>query len=145
MDQSGKILKRYVEVLGQKRYGNSTIKIYSCSFCEYINHFANSDINSLEPEEINDYIVELINDRSISASQQNQRISAIKFYYEKILDRKKMVFSLYRPRREKKLPDVLSKEEIKRILTACANLKHRAILSLIYSSGLRRSEPSVLM
>ncbi len=76
----------------------------------------------------------------ISTSQQNQRINAIKFYYEQVLGKEKQYYTLHRPKKEHKLPDVLSKEEIFAIIDCTQNIKHKCILSLIYSSGLRRSE-----
>jgi len=79
-------------------------------------------------------------ERSISASQQNQRINAIKFYYEQLLGRQKEYYQLHRPHKEQRLPQVLSEEEIAKILKTITNLKHRCILSLIYSAGLRLSE-----
>jgi len=91
-------------------------------------------------EQINKYILNLIQLKNISISQQNQRINAIKFYYEKVLGRNKQYYELHRPHKEHKLPKVLSKNEIKRILNSCNNIKHHCILILIYSAGLRRSE-----
>ena len=88
----------------------------------------------------NRYILQLIQAKNISTSQQNQRINAIKFYYEKILGREKQFYSLHRPRKETILPKVLSKSEIEKIFLATENIKHKAILMLIYSAGLRRSE-----
>lgn len=82
----------------------------------------------------------MIETKNISISQQNQRINAIKFYYEKILGKEKQLYNLHRPKKEQKLPKVLSKTEIKRILNASENIKHKCILMLIYSAGLRRSE-----
>ena len=79
-------------------------------------------------------------ERQISVSQQNQRINAIKFYYEKVLGRDKQYYDIHRPKKEQKLPKVLGKEEIKKILNCTENIKHKAILSLLYSAGLRRSE-----
>ena len=82
----------------------------------------------------------MIRERVISLSQQNQRINAIKFYYEKVLGRVKEFYDIERPRRERKLPTVLSKEEVKLMLDNTDNLKHKCILTTIYSGGLRRSE-----
>ena len=78
--------------------------------------------------------------RNISVSQQNQRINAIKFYYEKVLNRKKEYYRISRPRKESKLPTVLTKEEVNSLIQMTKNLKHRCILMTIYSGGLRRSE-----
>jgi integrase/recombinase XerD len=84
----------------------------------------------------NDYILK----NELSASYQNQIVNAIKLFF-KTIERSKIDISLvHRPKREKTLPNVLSKEEVKKILEAPQNIKHRMMLSLIYSCGLRRSE-----
>jgi integrase/recombinase XerD len=84
----------------------------------------------------NDYILR----KGLSASFQNQVINAIKLFYRKRFNKNMELDNLHRPRSEKRLPNVLSKEEVKAILEAPVNLKHRAMLSLIYACGLRRSE-----
>lgn len=130
----------YLEKLIRVRYSESTIRTYSKYFKDFISAFADVNIKTLTPDEINHYIVELIEKQKISSSQQNQRINAIKFYYEKVLGRAKIYCNIDRPKKETKLPTVLSKTEIKAIISNCNNLKHKCILSLIYSAGLRRSE-----
>ena len=130
----------YLELLKQKRYSPSTLKVYSHYFKEFQRYFAGRDLTKLKKEEINAYILELIEKRDISPSQQNQRINAIKFYYEKVLGKEKSVYEIERPKKIRRLPDILSKEEVKRILEFSANIKHRAIIALTYSCGLRRSE-----
>jgi integrase/recombinase XerD len=67
-------------------------------------------------------------------------VNGIKLFFRQIENRKLDVELVHRPRQEHKLPNVLSKEEVKAILHAHANLKHKAMLSLIYACGLRRSE-----
>jgi site-specific recombinase XerD len=79
----------------------------------------------LQPFVFNAFILRLIKERNISPSQQNQRINAIKFYYEKVLGKEKEYYDIGRPRKERKLPDVLSKEEIGAMITATENLKHK--------------------
>ena len=82
----------------------------------------------------------MIKSRSISHSTQNQHINAIKFYYEKVLGLNKDYYQINRPRKEKKLPQILSKVEVIRILSHTINIKHRTILAMTYSSGLRIGE-----
>lgn len=135
-----KVLEKYRNRLIQKRYSQNTIDIYFNYFKDFCNYFKNSDLHNTKPEQINKYILDLIKTKNISPSQQNQRINAIKFYYEKILGKEKQYYSLHRPKREYKLPKILSKNEVKMILNSCNNIKHRCILMLIYSAGLRRSE-----
>jgi site-specific recombinase XerD len=134
------ILEQYRNRLIQKRYSKNTMDIYCNYFKDFCKFFKNYRLEELKPEEINKYILDLIKIKNISISQQNQRINAIKFYYEKILGKEKQYYTLYRPKKEHKLPKVLSKEEVKRIFDSCDNIKHCCILMLIYSAGLRRSE-----
>jgi len=130
----------YLEKLERLRYSVSTIRTYTKYFKEFQAALSREKINELDAEAINKYMTKLMNSQKMSASQQNQRINAIKFYYEKVLGRERMYCQIDRPKRENRLPEVLSKSEVKRIINSCNNLKHRCILSLIYSAGLRRSE-----
>ena len=132
--------KGYLEKLEQKRYSASTIRSYSAYFKDFLFYFRTQTPEKINQEQVNEYIHRLVKIEKISASQQNLRINSIKFYYEKVLGNGKLVYSIDRPRKEKSLPVVLSKSEIKQIIQHCTNLKHRCILSLIYSAGLRRSE-----
>ena len=132
--------KGYLEFLKQKRYSESTIRSYIAYFKDFIFHFGDADLDLITQEQINNYILDLVENTQISASQQNQRINAIKFYYEKVKSGERRSFSIERPRKSKLLPKVLSKEEIQKIILSCNNIKHKCILSLVYSAGLRRSE-----
>lgn len=130
----------YLEKLERLRYSDSTVRTYTKYFKEFQAAFLHEIIKELDADDINSYLTTLLNNKKMSASQQNQRINAIKFYYEKVLGRERMYWQIDRPKTEKRLPEVLSKSEVKRIIDSCNNLKHRCILSLIYSAGLRRSE-----
>lgn len=127
-------------MLIQKRYSDNTIKAYCNYFKDFCVFFENSKLENVSTTQINSYILTLIQQKNISTSQQNQRINAIKFYFEKVLGREKQYYELHRPRKENKLPKVLSKNEVKIILASATNIKHKCILMLIYSAGLRRSE-----
>ena len=135
-----KLPKGYLELLKQKRYSESTLKTYSAYFKDFMHYFSERDLNTIQKEEINNYILSLIQILFISGSEQNQRINAIKFYYEKVLGRDKELIRIERPRKERVLPDTLSKTDIKAILGNTSNIKHRCILELVYSAGLRRNE-----
>ncbi len=132
--------KGYLEKLEQERYSENTFKIYTHYFNDFVAEFSDRELPKITREEINAYILRLIKERNISPSQQNQRINAIKFYYEKVLERKSEYYNIGRPRKERKLPDVLSKEEIRQMIDATDNIKHKFLIALIYSCGLRRSE-----
>jgi len=132
--------KGYREKLEQKRYSPSTIKTYMEYIKDFVHYFKGKEIDGLTKNEINDYILFLIQRHKISPSQQNQRINAIKFYYERVLELPRQYYDIERPRKTFVLPKVLSEQEILRILEATANLKHKTLLATIYSAGLRRSE-----
>lgn len=140
INQQVNLPKGYIEKLEQARYSENTIKTYSHYFKDFISAFEKSKLEDITKDEINQFILKLIREKNISTSQQNQRINAIKFYYEKVLKREKEYYQIDRPHRERRLPDVLSKEEITSMLSSTRNLKHKTIIALIYSCGLRRSE-----
>lgn len=85
-------------------------------------------------------IDEYILPNGLSHSFQNQMISSVKKFYSHIYSSVIDPGKLTRPRPQHRLPNVLSKEEVKRILNSLTNEKHRVMLSLIYACGLRRSE-----
>lgn len=126
--------------LKELRYSNSTIKTYKSLFEELINHYPTIEIDKIDDSKIIAFCQYLVIDRKVSASYQNQAINAIKFYYEKVLGGQRKCYSLQRPNKEKKLPIILSKEEITSIINVTINIKHKAIISLIYATGMRISE-----
>ena len=130
----------YLETLKRKRYSDHTIKTYVCYMKEFQIAFRDRKLKDISVRQINNYILELIEINAISASQQNQRINAIKFYYEKVLGRTKEYYAIERPRKSRRLPQVLSEEEILSMIIACNNLKHKAIICTLYAAGLRRGE-----
>lgn len=138
--QTVEIPSGYLELLQQKRYSSNTIKTYSHYIKDFLKEFHDRDFSEIKKEEINLYILKLIQEKGISSSQQNQRINAIKFYFEHVLRKERQFYQIDRPRKERRLPDVLSKEEIGKMLNVTTNLKHKSIIALIYSCGLRRSE-----
>ena len=126
--------------LKELRYSEQTIKTYKSLFEELINHFPTVEIDKIDEQKIIEFCQFLVIDRKVSASYQNQAINAIKFYYEKVLGGQRKFYFLQRPDKDKALPTVLSTVEISSILKLTENLKHKAILSVIYSAGLRIGE-----
>jgi integrase/recombinase XerD len=130
----------YREKLERKNYSPNTIKTYIGYMKDFIREFGGANLKTITPGQINQYILRLIQYRRISPSQQNQRINAIKFYYEKVLGLQKEYYQLERPRKRRVLPTVLSEREVIDMLKAIENKKHKAIVATLYSGGLRRSE-----
>lgn len=131
--------ENYLQKLQIKKYSNNTIKNYVSCFEKFINHFKNKDINDLDENDVRTYISFLV-DTERSNPYINQSINSIKFYYEVVMGMPNRFYSIERPRREKKLPVVLSKEQVKLVINSSNNIKHKCIISLLYSAGLRRSE-----
>lgn len=126
--------------MNYRRYSQNTIKTYSDALDVFFRFFQNKTIENLTKEDLIQFNTEYILKKNLSSSYQNQIINAIKLFYRNRFNRSMEVDFIQRPRREKRLPNVLSKDEVKSILEAPTNLKHRAMLSLIYACGLRRSE-----
>ena len=131
----------YLELLERKRYSPSTIKTYRAYFSDFMEYHKGRNIDRLKVADINKYILYLVNEKKISVSQQNMRINAIKFYYEQVKGGQRQYYGgITHAKEYKSLPEVLSRNEVARILACLSNRKHRCMISLIYSAGLRRSE-----
>lgn len=136
----GQLLRMMEQKLHMRGYSPNTARTYLQAFKEFILFYGEEDPQILTEFEIRNYILYLIEQRKLSRSTQNQAINAIKFFYEKMLLQPRRVYHLDRPMKEHRLPEVLSTEEVIRIFEALTNLKHRVMLMLLYSAGLRRSE-----
>jgi len=130
----------FIKTLTLKNYAQNTIRTYKSMLQEFLVYYRKLDPGKITEEQIRDYLLFLIEERDVSISYQNQSINAIKFYFEQILGRPVRTYYIQRPKKEKTLPNVLSEREVLLILNSTDNLKHKAILSLIYSAGLRRGE-----
>jgi len=132
--------KGYLEKLQQKRYSANTIKSYVFYMEEFATAMQGKPLDDIATDEVHQYMLRLIKEKNISISQQNSRINSIKFYYEKVLGNERTVYKIDRPKKERKLPDVLSKQEIAAMIKSTENKKHKCLMAVIYSCGLRRSE-----
>ncbi|MDH5379718.1 MAG: site-specific integrase [Cyclobacteriaceae bacterium] len=131
--------REYLQKLELKRYSASTIKVYVGCFEKFINHYKDQEINSLNENDIREYLSLLVKKGS-SNSYINQAINSIKFYFEIVLDMPNRYYEIERPIKEHKLPKVISKEEVLLMIKNTPNIKHKCIVALLYSAGLRRSE-----
>ncbi len=130
----------YINKLVALNYSKSTIANYHKYFSEFVNFFRSNDIDSFEKDDIELYIKLVRDSKDVSTQYTHMLINAIKFYYEKVLGRQKERYEITRPQKEFKLPNVMSENEVQQLLKSNENLKHKCILLLIYSAGLRRSE-----
>lgn len=130
----------YKNKLIELRYSKNTYDVYTDMFEEFINFYEEYSIDDISSEMISDFMHYLAFTRHVSTAYQNQSINSIKFYYEKVKRGERKTYYIDRPREEKFLPEVLSSEELAKILNNTQNLKHKAILMTIYSGGLRIGE-----
>jgi integrase/recombinase XerD len=130
----------YKNWLRSRRYSVNTVKTYSEALLRFLKYYSHKPITEINNNDVimfnNDFILE----HNLSASYQNQVVNAIKLFFRKIENSALNVDVIHRPKRAKQLPNVLSKMEVKALLDSLNNIKHKAMLSLIYSCGLRCSE-----
>lgn len=141
-EPSNEILDRVRDALTVRGYSPRTRTVYLGHLRRFLTWCGGGEPRLPEdpPREGEAYILELIQRRGISRSYQNQVVSAIRFLCESVLGQSRMALRIPRPRKEHRLPAVLSPEEVGRMLRKTRNLKHRALLMLLYSAGLRVGE-----
>ncbi|WP_369806634.1 site-specific tyrosine recombinase/integron integrase [Lacinutrix sp. Bg11-31] len=134
------LLNNFYKYLKGKRYSQSTINTYSYSIADFIEFHTNKSLETLTNKDVELYIETVYIKRNYSVSTQRQFISALKLFiiFEPIT--KISNLELTRPSRDRALPSVLSQKEIIHLISKAKNLKHRAIIALLYSGGLRISE-----
>ncbi len=123
-----------------KRYSWRTIKAYKNCFRQFIRHYDDIKPSQLSRKQINDYIATLIREKHITESYQNQIACAIKMFYSEVVEQSEKVEGLVQAKRPQRIPQVLTENEVARLLRAVDNLKHRCVLMMIYSAGLRLGE-----
>ena len=124
--------------MAQKRYSDSTINTYTSLIKVFLRYYKNLD--EITEKDIIRFNQDYILANGLSVTFQNQLINAIKLFYQKYQNRYLDLESLERPKKSKVLPEVLSIEEIEALLGSTTNLKHKMLLSIIYSAGLRIGE-----
>jgi len=131
--------QRMLEDLRIRNYAPSTVACYIRSVADFAQHF-NKPPDQLGPEEIRSWQLFLLNEKRVKLSTYIQAVCALRFFYQNTLHRRIEIDRIPLPRYEKKLPVILSKAEVKALLEAPKNLKHRAMLATMYGAGLRVSE-----
>lgn len=139
LDTYRKCPESYLRKLELKHYALNTAKTYIQLFEKFINHFCQIEILQIDEKMIRDYLQTLIL-QGKSDSFINQMINSIKFYYEVVEEMPNRFYSIERPRKKETLPKVISLEEVQSIINHTNNIKHKCIVSLLYSAGLRRGE-----
>jgi site-specific recombinase XerD len=120
-----------------------TQKIYLREVSNYAKHF-NKSPEELGEKELREYLLYLLNERKLSEGTYRFYYSGLKFLYKHTLKREWIVEKIKGPKRKKTLPVVLDLSEVKALLSVVENIKHRAILTITYTAGLRIAETARL-
>lgn len=139
-EASQKHITQFESWMIARRYSQNTIDTYVNSLKVFLSYYHNKQAQDISNEDLVEFNTRYIIGNKLSVSYQNQIINAVKLFFRIILLKTMNVDLIYRPKTPKLLPNVLSKEEVKAILNAQSNIKHKAMLSLIYSCGLRCGE-----
>ncbi len=134
-----RLRKKMLEELQRRNYAQNTVRAYIKIVEKFAQHFGRSP-ERLGPEQIREYQVHLFRDRHLSPGTVEQHVAALRFLYVKTLKRRYMHEHLPMPKRQRPLPNVLSIEEVQRLLDSASNLYHRAMLMTLYATGMRRAE-----
>lgn len=137
------LLDKYRTDMELRNFSQNTRRLY-LSHVKRFAEFYHKPLDKIGETEIRIFLHHAINTRNLSSSFVNSAYSALRFFYETTMDRPWNIKHIPRAKKEKRLPLALSRDEVKAILAATGNLKHRAVLVTTYAAGLRVSEVSRL-
>jgi site-specific recombinase XerD len=129
----------FVKILEVKRYSKSTIATYS-NVIKMAQLYFKSTLEDVDEHELHRYFYFMVSTKRISYSYQKQIAMGLKLYYKEILKKNINLEFLFPSRKPEKLPTVLSKSEVIRIIQSTQNKKHKCMIALLYSAGLRIGE-----
>jgi site-specific recombinase XerD len=121
-------------------YSKNTQRTYCSEFSQFLQLLGKHDVNKIDEERIRSYFLYCFEELQLKESQINSRYNAIKFYYEQVLKRNRLLINLPRPKRPSQLPKHISVRDIKKLFEVVTNPKHALMLKLCYGMGLRVSE-----
>ena len=131
--------KRMLEELQRRRDSPETIRLYLSAVQQFANYFGKRP-DHLGPEHLRQYQLHLLNERKLSVGSVIARTSALRFFFLKVLRRPYREIDLVYPKRAERLPEILSEEEVARLIESASTSYHRVILMTLYGTGLRREE-----
>ncbi|MDP3058791.1 MAG: tyrosine-type recombinase/integrase, partial [bacterium] len=142
-NKKSQFVEQLIHEMELRNYSPRTIRSYG-DLMSKIEQFFDLSIDKITNQQVKDYLHRRITTEQISTSLINQYISAFKILQVDVLKRDWQQIRIKRPRRVKKLPVVLSLNEVEKLIAVTQNLKHKALLMLAYSSGLRRQEAQLI-
>ncbi|MDX1941951.1 MAG: tyrosine-type recombinase/integrase [Saprospiraceae bacterium] len=133
-------LQLYIETLQLKAYSLNTILTYRNEFAQLLYILKDKNVEELDAEKLRRYFLYCTNTLKLSENTLHSRINAVKFYFEQVLKKEKFFFEIPRPKKKVLLPNVLAITQVEQLFSTLENLKHKTMLYLAYSAGLRVSE-----
>ena len=134
------IIEKFRRWMIQRRYAENTIRTYTGMLKIFLGYYHEKKTGEIGLKDVNRFNYYFIIQKGLSASYQNQMISAIKLFYLKMLGTNLDLSNLERPQKTRPLPKVIPKEIVKEMLQRVGNQKHKTALIMVYSLGLRRGE-----
>jgi integrase/recombinase XerD len=131
--------KMMLEELQRRNYSQATVRAYLMAVRQFAEHFHRSP-DQLGPDHIRRFQSYLLREKKLSPRSVVQRVSALRFLFVKTLKRHYMLEHIPFPKIVRRLPIVLSQEEVGRLIDSASNLLHRTMLMTLYSTGIRRAE-----
>ena len=135
--------RKMLEELQRRNYSKSTIRYYLKAVANFVKHFGRSP-DKLGPDELRTYQAYLLRERKLAVGSVIARVAALRFFYVRTLKRHEFREDLPYAKDHRRLPTVLSLEEVTRLINAAGNLLQRALLMTLYGTGMRRTEVSLL-
>lgn len=133
-----RIIDKLITELKIRGFTQATIKSYTTHNKRFL-EFIKKNPEDISEDDVKSYMAYLVSERNLKPASINLTLSSLRFLYENIL-RKKIFTEIKPPKIEKKLPTVLTKHEIKKLIDSTKNPKHKLLIEFLYSSGLRVSE-----
>jgi integrase/recombinase XerD len=131
--------KKMLEELQRRNYAQRTAKQYIRIVREFANYY-NKAPDQLGPDQIREYSAYLFRERKLDPGTVQQHVAGLRFFYVKTLKRHFLLEDLPMPKRSRRIPEILSPEEVARLIDSASNLFHRTMLMTLYSTGIRRAE-----
>ena len=133
-------LEQFIQQLKLKAYSPSTIRTYRNEFMQLLQLLKHKPVNKLTPNDLKRYMVFAMEKEGISENTAHSRLNALKFYFEQVLGKEKFFWEIPRPKKAQALPKIFSQDEVASIINSTGNKKHKVMLMLAYSAGLRIGE-----
>ena len=131
--------KMMLEELQRRNYSDNTARYYLSAVAEFAKYFGKSP-DQLGPDDLRSFQAHLLKERKLAVGTVIGRVAALRFFFVRTLKRHEFRQDLPYPKKRRKLPSILSLEEVGQLIDAAGNLKQRAILMILYGTGMRRAE-----